>query len=206
MSRRAHGWLLAAWAVAVEGVLVLNVAWYAQTHPAGPVSRQLEAVESAPAVLQFGGVLGLVRLFPTGRPLSAGHARIVSALWWYVVVGVVLPSPLAASGRPNPFGIGPLWLRDVRAAGRVGVVVFVGLGVAASRLAAAAVFGPVRGQQAVDRRFDRARHDVDREIGAFSRRLRGEIDVHPVAAGICGVVDRTLAPSTVVWRTPRSTR
>lgn len=52
--------------VSASAGAIFMLSWYAQTYPAGPLSRQLEAAEGIPAVLQFGGMLGLLHLFPTG--------------------------------------------------------------------------------------------------------------------------------------------
>ncbi len=74
--------------------------------------------------------------------------------------------------------------------------------VAASTLAAAALFTPVRHrtQRWVDRRFDRQRYDAQRLVDEFSVRLRDEMDLDGVKAGLTEVVDRTLRPATLsVW-------
>ena len=76
------------------------------------------------------------------------------------------------------------------------------LAVAASTLAVAAVFNPVRRrlQSVVDRRFDRARYDAARAVEAFTRRLRDQVDLDEVAAGLRETVGATVAPTRVaVW-------
>ena len=81
------------------------------------------------------------------------------------------------------------------------------LAVAASTLAVAAVFNPVRRrlQEAVDRRFDRARYDAARAVDAFAARLRDQIELDQVGGGRRDTVAATVAPTGVgVWlREPR---
>ena len=74
--------------------------------------------------------------------------------------------------------------------------------IAASTLAGAAVFNPARRriQTAVDHRFDRARYDGEREVDAFTGRLRGEVDLGTVTEDLSGVLGRTIAPVTSsIW-------
>src|SRR4029079_578636 len=76
------------------------------------------------------------------------------------------------------------------------------LAAAASTLAVAAVFNPARRrlQAAVDRRFDRARYDAARAVDAFAARLRTQVDLDEVTAGLRGTVAATVAPTRVaVW-------
>jgi hypothetical protein len=76
------------------------------------------------------------------------------------------------------------------------------LAVAASTLAAFALFQPVRRrvQRAVDRRFDRARYDSELTAAAFAERLRTEVDLETVAGDLTGSVDRALRPTTLgIW-------
>jgi hypothetical protein len=74
--------------------------------------------------------------------------------------------------------------------------------VAASTLAAAALFNPVRRrvQRAVDRRFNRARYDADQTVAAFAARLKDAVDLDSVRTDLAEVVQRTLEPAHVrVW-------
>jgi hypothetical protein len=74
--------------------------------------------------------------------------------------------------------------------------------VAASTLAAAALFNPVRRrvQNAVDRRFNRARYDADRMVTAFATRLKDTVDLDSVQDDLAHVVTKALEPVHIsVW-------
>jgi hypothetical protein len=74
--------------------------------------------------------------------------------------------------------------------------------VAASTLAAAALFSPLRGrvQRVVDRRFNRVRYDADQTIAAFAARLRGAVDLDAVRSDLLTVVNTAVEPAHIsVW-------
>jgi hypothetical protein len=78
--------------------------------------------------------------------------------------------------------------------------------VVAATLAAAALFNPLRRrvQQAVDRRFNRARYDADQAIAAFAARLKDAVDLDSVRDDLAGVVHQALEPAHVsVWISQR---
>ena len=78
--------------------------------------------------------------------------------------------------------------------------------VAASTLAAAALFNPLRRrvQGAVDRRFNRARYDAGQTVAAFAARLQDTVDLDSVRDDLAGVVQRALEPAHVsVWLSER---
>jgi hypothetical protein len=79
------------------------------------------------------------------------------------------------------------------------------VGVAASTLAAAGLFSPLRGrlQRLVDRRFNRARYDAEATVAAFGHRLRDAVDVETVLAELAAAAGRSLEPAHVtVWVRP----
>lgn len=76
------------------------------------------------------------------------------------------------------------------------------LAVASATLASVALVTPLRRRVLtwVDRRFNRTRYQADRELEAFTARIRDTTDVEAVRADLVAVIDRTLQPSTVgVW-------
>ncbi len=83
------------------------------------------------------------------------------------------------------------------------------VGVAASTLAAAALFNPLRlrVQRLVDRRFNRARYDAEAIVAAFTLRLRDAVDLETVRSELLQAVDRAVEPAHAsVWIRPASAR
>lgn len=96
--------------------------------------------------------------------------------------------------------------------GAIGAVLFAG----ALILAASSLFALVtrlcrsRGeerqqliQMIVDRRFNRSRYDAEQAIESFGARLRNEVELDALAAGLITVVNRTMArPHVSLWISP----
>ena len=83
------------------------------------------------------------------------------------------------------------------------VLAFSGtIAVAASTLAAAALFNPLRRrvQRGVDRRFNRARYDADQTVAAFAARLKDAVDLDSVRDDLTEVVQQALEPAHIsLW-------
>lgn len=76
------------------------------------------------------------------------------------------------------------------------------VGVAASTLAAAALFNPLRRrvQRVVDRRFNRARYDAEATVNAFVTRLRDAVDLDTMSADLLATVQQAVEPAHAsVW-------
>ena len=77
--------------------------------------------------------------------------------------------------------------------------------VAGATLAVAAVFQPARRrvQAAVDRRFNRRRHDAARIIEGFGAHLRDQVELDTLTGELLAVVDQTMQPTRAwLWLRP----
>ena len=77
--------------------------------------------------------------------------------------------------------------------------------VAASTLAAAALFNPLRRrvQRAVDRRFNRTRYNAEAVVAAFTMRLRQTIDLDTAQDDLVATVHQAFQPAHIsVWLPP----
>jgi hypothetical protein len=82
------------------------------------------------------------------------------------------------------------------------------VGVAASTLAAAALFTPLRRrvQRLVDHRFNRARYDADLIIATFTSQLRDAVDLDTISQELRHAVNQAVAPAHAsIWITPTAT-
>jgi hypothetical protein len=211
----------AAWwnAVTFVGAVVLAVCWLASLaaqalsyrRSSGERRQQLKWLLTGSAI---GGVC-FAGSFTSGSP--SGFLHILSMI--AIVGGLAIPLAIGvAILKYRLFDIDRIISRTLAYAIVTGLLVGVYAGVvllatrvlpfsssvavAASTLAAAALFNPLRRwvQRAVDRRFNRARYDADRTVAAFAARLTGAVDLDTVQADLAGVVHQALEPAHVsVW-------
>ena len=77
--------------------------------------------------------------------------------------------------------------------------------VAAATLAVAAIFQPARRrlQAAVDRRFNRRRHDAAGIIERFGGHLRDQVDLDTLTGEVLAVAEQTMQPTQAsLWLRP----
>jgi hypothetical protein len=203
-------WRRFAWVsgVALAGLLVaatvasgsLDPRALARDGPVGPrayggalqVANQLALVVGLLVIL--GGAVSLVTRFRHARGVERQQLRwvaLAAALTGVamLVTGVLVGGAYAAV----VLGLGQLLGRDSS------------LVVAAATLAVAAVFQPARRrvQAAVDRRFNRRRHDAARIIEGIGGRLRDQVDLDTLTAEVLAVADQTMQPTQAsLWQRP----
>ena len=178
--RQQLKWLLGGFAVGLAGVVLANTLGHTTGLPSVVGHVAVFALFAVPVTM--GVAILKYRLYDIDRVLSRTLAyAIVTGLLIGVYAGLVL-----------------LAQQVLRFSSPVAV--------AASTLAAAALFNPVRRrvQHAVDRRFNRARYDADQTIAAFAARLQDAVDLDTVRADLAGVVQSALEPAHLtVWTAPR---
>jgi hypothetical protein len=181
----------------------------------GVERQQLRWVAWAAAVAVLGAVVAL-------GGLAVGATAVVT--WAISSTFAVMPLAIGAAilryrlydldhiiSRTLAYGL----LTVLLGGGYAGVVLGLGqllgrdssLVVAAATLAVAAVFQPARRriQQAVDRRFNRRRHDAAETIQAFSDRLRDQVDLDTLSAELLAVVEDTMQPNQAsLWLRPQA--
>ena len=172
-------WLVAALAAIVVAVIFGIVASTLFEHVPGV---WIPAVIAYPLVpISIGIAISRYRLYDIDRIISRTIA-------WALVSGLLVAA----------FAILVVGLQTVLA----GVTQGETLAVAASTLAAFALFQPVRRrvQHGVDRRFDRSRYDAQSTASAFAEQLREEIDLDALADQFERTVRDAVRPSAAsIW-------
>jgi hypothetical protein len=196
------------------GLLLLTIvsmaAFVIRFRKASPVERQ-QFKALLLAVTLFGLVyIGLaVSSQPEGSYLDLLFALSVGAIPVAVAIGV-LRYRLYEIDRIISRTVGYLLVVALLGAVFFGVVTTLSsvlptesqLAVAASTLAVAALFNPLRRrvQEWVDRRFNRSRYDAQRVMERFAGSLQGRLDHDGVVEGWVEVVAETMQPEAIsVW-------
>ena len=190
--RRADGerrqqlkWLMSGAAVCLAGgsLIVLGSALDPNASPA--VTQAISSLGTAAVIgLPVGVGVGILkyRLYEIDRIISRTLAyAVVTGLLAGVYVALVLLATRALSVSSQ-------------------------VAVAASTLAAAALFNPLRRrvQRMVDRRFNRARYNADKTVAAFAAHLKDAVDLDSVRDDLASVVRKALEPAHVsVWISQR---
>jgi hypothetical protein len=176
-------WLMSGGAVSVVGLMILYLASAGNSAPS--LGRQAVEVTGLlmSVALPVGIGVGILkyRLYEIDRLISRTLSyAILTGLLVGVFVGIVV---LATDVLPFSSPVA----------------------VAASTLAAAALFNPLRlqVQRLVDRRFNRARYDAEAIIAAFNLRLRGAVDLDTVRSELLSAVNGAVQPAHAsVWLRP----
>jgi hypothetical protein len=212
----------AAWWGVLQAVFfpLLGVCWLASVaaqvlsyrRSSGERRLQLKWLVGGAAIAVVGGVLGVwLSSNPSGILRAVGGIGIAAVLALPVSMGVAIL-------KYRLYDIDRIISRTLAYAVVTGLLIgaYAGLvllatrvlsvhsqvAVAASTLAAAALFNPLRRrvQRAVDRRFNRARYDADRTVAAFSARLKDAVDLDAVRDDLASAVHQALEPAHVsVW-------
>jgi len=198
--------------LAMPGFLVAVAALIARTRRARGVERQQLKWFGFSASIMGGG-FALAFLFSAlGNQGASDLAFVVGALG---LLGIPFASALAIL-RYRLYDIDVLINRALVyvlltavlvGAYAVGVLLFRALldpitgdndlAIAASTLAVAALFGPARRriQAFIDRRFYRSRYDAQQTLEQFAARVRSEVDLDAVAAGLLRTVRDSMHPA-----------
>jgi hypothetical protein len=201
-------------AVTVLGVLIGAGSLVVRFHRARGIERQqLRWVVLAAALTGVGMLASAVLVAADNESLVGWVSGVCVVLLPLAVGAAVLRYRLFDLDRIISRTLAYGLLTVLLGLGYAGVVLGLGrllpgssLVVAAATLAVAAVFQPARRriQAAVDRRFNRRRHDAVRTIAAFNDRLRDEVDLEALTGELLAVVEETMQPTqTSLWLRPQ---
>jgi hypothetical protein len=210
-----HGCLLVIFVLSVGFIGRQVLSW---RRSSGERRQQLKWLASGAAVSMAGLVLAVI--FASSSGTSANVPQWLGNLAWFGLAALPVSIGVAIL-RYRLYDIDRLISRTLAYALVTGLLigVFAGLvllttdvlslsspvAVAASTLAAAALFNPLRQrvQRVVDRRFNRTRYNAERTVAAFAARLKDAVDVTAVRDDLTSVVQQTLEPAHVsLWIRP----
>jgi hypothetical protein len=180
--RKQLTWLMSGGALSVVSIYLVSTN---NTSSAGRVVTDIAAVGLTGIPLAIGVGILKYRLYEIDRLIS----RTLSYLAITGLLAAVFLGLVALTTSVLPFS-SPV-------------------GVAASTLAAAALFNPLRRrvQRLVDHRFNRARYDADLIIATFTIRLRDAVDLDTINDELRLAVNQAVAPAHAsVWITPAPRR
>ncbi|HKP99121.1 MAG TPA: hypothetical protein VJ735_02230 [Actinomycetes bacterium] len=207
---------LAAFAVAITTTLMATASLVVRFRRARGVERQqLRWVALGTVLVALLAVVHLTALALGAyalAPLAGGlNPAILSAAIGAAILRYRLYDLDRIVSRTLAYGLLTLLLAGGYAVVALGLGQLLGqdssLAVAGATLAVAGAFQPLRRriQAAVDRRFNRRRHDAARTIAAFSTRLRDQVDLDGLTAELLGVVDQTMQPTRAsLWLRPQA--
>jgi hypothetical protein len=222
----ALGWLgnaqagSASWLVAMALITAAIASLVMRTRGAAAVERQQVKLLAYSAALTIGCLVLLVVISTAGITMSSGWGDATVVLGFGLAVPIacgvaILKHGLYEIDRLISRTLSYLILTGVLAGVFVGVVVLATdvlpfsspVGVAASTLAAAGLFNPLRKrvQRLVDRRFNRSRYDAEAIVAAFTARLREAVDLDTVRGELIAAVDGAVQPAHAsVWIRPKT--
>ena len=170
--------------------------WLATSSAVGMVGLAISAALGGGSSV-VGGVLFTIGL--ASMPLGIGVGilryrlyeidRLISRTLSYAILTALLVGTFV--------GLIALSTNTLALSGRVGV--------AASTLAAAALFNPlrIRIQRLVDHRFNRARYDAEATVAAFTARLRDAVELDAIRTDLLDAVNRAVQPTHAsLWIKP----
>ena len=223
-----RGWfsdlLVVVFAVAViTGVLVVVSVFVRRRGASAELRKQLAWLGYVGALV----AVPVVAFLPYGFATNGNVNAVAGALFWaFLLVIPTVGIPLACAVavlKYRLYDIDRIISRTLAYAIVTGLLIGVYAGlvllttqvfrvhtpvaVAASTLAAAALFNPLRRrvQRVVDRRFNRARYDADQTVAAFTARLKNAVDLDSVRDDLASVVHQALEPAHVsLWISQRN--
>jgi hypothetical protein len=179
--RQQLKWLMCGAAVALAGLAVVVLGPPKDQTP-GRIARDLAFVALAALPVSMGVGILKYHLYDIDRLISRTLSYVLVT---GLLVGVYIAVVTLATG----------------------VLLFTSpVAVAASTLAAAALFNPLRRrvQRAIDRRFNRARYNAEATVAMFAERLKDAVDLGAVQDDLASVVHQALEPAHVsVWMRQR---